>query len=249
MIANERHQKILDYLAEKKNASVNELLDLLKTSDSTLRRDLMVLESQGKCERVHGGVSLIRDDSARDRTLDLRRNEFHKEKLEIGAKAVELVQEGDLIYVDAGTTTEAMLSLLADKDVAIVTNSINHASIAARKELPVTLVGGQFKSLTDAIVGEEALEFLDKYTFDIGFIGTNAISKEGGLLTPDIQEAAVKKKAMNQSRNTFVLADSSKLDKTSKIRFGTLDQAVLICEKDPKLEQGLVLEDWQEKKG
>ncbi len=248
MIANERHQKILDYLAEKKNASVNELLDLLKISDSTLRRDLMVLESQGKCERVHGGVSLIRDESGADRTLDLRRNEYHKEKLEIGAKAIELIQDGDLIYVDAGTTTEAMLSLLSDRKVSIVTNSINHAAIAAKKGLQVTLVGGRFKSLTDAIVGEEALDFLDKYTFDIAFIGTNAISKEGGLLTPDIREAAIKKKAISRSLNTFVLADSSKLDKTSKIRFGTLDQAVLICEKDPGLKQGLVLEDWQEKK-
>lgn len=247
MIANERQQRILEYLAERKNASVNELMDLLDVSDSTLRRDLLSLEKQGKCERVHGGVSAVAPVQAEDQSMNLRRTEFHLEKKEIGRRAVDQVEEGDLIYIDAGTTTEAMLLQLDVPGTRIVTNSINHAALASNKGYEVTLVGGQFKSITDAIVGEEALDFLDKYSFDAGFFGTNAISLQGDLLTPDLHEAAIKKKAMKQCQRVYVLADSSKLDKTSKIRFGNLQHAVLICNENPDLENALILQDQPER--
>lgn len=129
-----------------------------------------------------------------------------------------------------------------------MTNSINHAALAAGKGLAVSLVGGSFKSLTDAIVGEEALEFLDQYLFDVGFFGVNAITENGKLLTPDMREAAVKRKALQHSRKAYVLADSSKLNQTSNIRFGSLDQAVLITDKDPDNENMLVMEDQTEGK-
>ena len=247
MIATERQQKILDYLAERKNASVNELMELLNISDSTLRRDLLSLEKQGKCERVHGGVSAAAPVKSEDISLNLRRTEFHNEKKEIGKRALDEINEGDLIYIDAGTTTEAMLLQLDIPNVRIVTNSINHAAVAANKGFDVTLVGGQFKSITDAIVGEEALDFLEKYSFDAGFFGTNAISSDGYLLTPDLHEAAIKNRAMRQCQRVYVLADSSKLDKTSKIRFGDLQHAVLICNDNPDLENALILEDQQER--
>lgn len=247
MIANERQQKILDYLAARKNASVSELLELLDTSESTLRRDLMVLERQGRCERVHGGVSLLNRDYSEDSTLEHRRHEFSKEKKEIGKRAAQMVSDGDLIYVDAGTTTEALLEQLAGKKVHVVTNSINHAALASRLGLEVTLVGGSFKTITDAIVGEEALSFLEKYSFDCGFFGANAIGADGSLLTPDLREAAVKNKALRSCKTVYLLADSSKLSKSSKIRFGKLDQVILVSDEDPDTDNALVLSDLQER--
>lgn len=251
MIAHERQEKILNYLSAKKNASVNELMDLLQTSDSTLRRDLMILEQKGLCTRVHGGVSFVESDQpirAQESTMSRRRKVAQKEKQEIARKAIGLIHDGDLVYIDAGTTTEALLDLIEDQNIHVVTNSINHAALAAGKGLAVSLVGGSFKSLTDAIVGEEALEFLDQYLFDVGFFGVNAITENGKLLTPDMREAAVKRKALQHSRKAYVLADSSKLNQTSNIRFGSLDQAVLITDKDPDNENMLVMEDQTEGK-
>ena len=158
-----------------------------------------------------------------------------------------MIEDGDLIYIDAGTTTEAMIEYLSGTDVHVVTNSINHATLASHLGLEVTLVGGTFKTLTDAIVGEEAIDFLDKYSFDCGFFGTNAITPDGSLLTPDVKEAAVKNKAIRCSKTAYLLADSSKLSKSSKIRFGKLDQMILICDQDPDIENALVLSQAQER--
>lgn len=236
MIPNERQERILKILEEKKTISSADLLKMMDISESTLRRDLILLEEQGKCERVHGGVSLTKTadvPSTGDRTLSLRRKEHSEEKQVIGKEAAKLTQDGDLIYVDSGTTTEALLKALSGNNMHIVTNSVNHAILAAEKGINVTLVGGKFKSLTNAVVGEEAVQFIEKYTFDKGFFGTNAITSMGALQTPDIREAAVKNKAMRQSKEVYILADSSKFQKTSKIRFGTLDQGALVSDQDP----------------
>lgn len=236
MIPNERQERILKILEEKKTISSADLLKMMDISESTLRRDLILLEEQGKCERVHGGVSLTKTadvPSTGDRTLSIRRKEHSEEKQVIGKEAAKLTQDGDLIYVDSGTTTEALLKALSGNNMHIVTNSVNHAILAAEKGINVTLVGGKFKSLTNAVVGEEAVQFIEKYTFDKGFFGTNAITSMGALQTPDIREAAVKNKAMRQTQEVYILADATKFDSTSKIQFGTLNQGVLISNKIP----------------
>ena len=203
MIPNERQEQILKILEEKKTISSADLLKMMETSESTLRRDLILLEEQGKCERVHGGVSLTKNADVQrtgDRTLSLRRKEHSEEKQLIGKAAAKMIQEGDLVYLDAGTTTEALLEEISGSEIYFVTNSVNHALLASEKGFGVTLVGGTFKNLTNAIVGEEAVDFLDKYFFDKGFFGTNAITASGALQTPDIREAAVKNKAIVTSQ-------------------------------------------------
>lgn len=236
MIPNERQERILKILEEKKTIASVDLLKMMDISESTLRRDLIILEEQGKCERVHGGVSLSkRADAQRtgDRTLSLRRKEHSEEKQAIGKEAAKFIQDGDLVYLDAGTTTEALLEAITQNRIHIVTNSVKLALLASEKGIDVTLVGGKFKSLTNAMVGEEAVDFLDKYYFDKGFFGTNSITSNGSLQTPDLREAAVKNKAIRQSKEVYILADSSKFNKTSQIRFGTLDQGVLISNENP----------------
>lgn len=244
MLTEERYDRIMEHLAKKDRATVPELLELLNVSESTLRRDLMSLEAQGRCRRIRGGVSASPPQASLDSLLEKRRAEFSKEKQEIGRKAAALVEDGDVIYLDAGTTTETMISYLEGKEIRVVTNSINHASLLAALGLPVTLVGGEFKNLTNALVGEETLLFLEKYRFSKGFFGTNAIGINGELLTPDIREAAVKGKAMSHSRQAYVLADSSKFSRVSAICFGTLQDAVLVSENNasiPEDFQGLSL--------
>jgi DeoR family fructose operon transcriptional repressor len=196
MLTEERYDKILAYLKSHDLATVPQLMELLGISESTLRRDLIALEQSGKCRRVRGGVTSLKKTGSRDSLMEHRRSSHSLQKMQIGKKAAKLVEEGDVIYIDAGTTTEAMLNYLDTPNIRVITNSINHAMLLAQKNIPVTLTGGEFKSLTNALIGEEALQFLTKYNFNKGFFGTNAIDETGRLLTPDVREAAVKAKAM-----------------------------------------------------
>lgn len=235
MMTEQRQEKILNYLKEHERASVEELRALLDTSESTLRRDLVSLEEQGLARRVRGGVSIKKLTVSTDSLMSSRRNEYQKEKMQIARTASTLVQDGDLIYLDAGTTVEALIPLLASKKIRAVTNSLSHAVRLSELGIPVSLTGGELKTITNALIGEEALAFLEKYHFSKGFFGTNAIMENGELLTPDVREAAVKKKAMDHSVEKYVLADSSKFSRTSSIRFGNLSTAALICEDDASI--------------
>ncbi len=238
MMTDERQEKILAYLAEHERATQQELIELLDVSESTLRRDLMTLEEQGMCRRVRGGVSARKHTMVSDVLMTSRRTEYQKEKIEIARIASTLIEDGDVIYLDAGTTVEALIPFLEGKNVQTVTNSLSHAIQLSERQIPVSVVGGELKTITNALIGEEALAYLDKYHFTKGFFGTNAIMESGELLTPDVREAAVKKKAMEHSFEKYVLADSSKFDKTASVRFGSLHNAALICEDEAILPEG-----------
>ncbi len=238
MMTEERHEKILNYLKGKERASQQELLDLLGTSESTLRRDLMTLEEQGLLHRIRGGVTCKKRTAVSDSRLASRRDEHQKEKQDIAMQAVRQIQDGETIYFDAGSTVEALLPMLAGKEIQAVTDSISHAMQLMELGIPVSLTGGELKSTTNALVGEEALEFLDKYRFSKGFFGANAITEDGELLTPDVREAAVKKKALDRTLDPYILADSSKFDQTAAVRFGDLSRAVLVTEKDAQIPEG-----------
>lgn len=244
MITEERHEKILSYLEGREHATQAELLEMLNVSESTLRRDLMALEEKGLCRRVRGGVSSRRPATVSDRSQSARRSEYHAEKLNIAAQALRCIEEGDVIYLDAGTTVEALLPLLEGKAVRAVTNSLSHALVLGQSGVSTYVLGGELKSITTALIGEEVIEALEKFRFSKGFFGTNAISEQGELLTPDIREAAVKRKAISRCEKAYILADSSKFDRTAAVRFGSLDRAVLITEEGAELPahfEGLLL--------
>lgn len=98
------------------------------------------------------------------------------------------------MYIDAGTTTELMIDFLTEKGAVYITNGISHARKLMNAGYRVFLLGGEMKAVTEAIIGEDALENLEKYNFTKGFFGTNGVDLEKGFTTPDPKEAAVKKK-------------------------------------------------------
>ena len=109
-----------------------------------------------------------------------------------------------------------------------VTNAISHAKLLAEKGCRVYLLGGEFKFQTEAIVGEEAMEMLSKYNFTKGFWGTNGISVSKGYSTPEIKEAMVKKYSMKNCKRCYILADASKFDQLSSVKFADFDQATIL---------------------
>ncbi len=229
MLTEERFAKILSILERTGSVTVQQLMAELNTSESTIRRDLTALDANGQLTKVHGGAIL---KNAAYSTIDdevIHRKEQNREAKEIIAKyAAGLIKPGDFVYIDAGTTTEFMIDYITEKQAILVTNAITHAKRLAEKGCKVYILGGEFKAVTEAIVGEEAVETLEKYNFTKGFFGTNGISIQKGFSTPELREAMVKKKSMENCRECYVLADNSKFNQISSVTFAPFENATII---------------------
>ena len=121
-----------------------------------------------------------------------------------------------------------MIDYITAKNVVFVTNSLTNAKRISDRGYTVYILGGEFKSTTEATVGDEAVVTLDKYNFTKGFWGANGITVKNGFTTPEIKEAMVKKKSMENSKEKYVLADDSKFSQVSSIKFADFEDAVII---------------------
>lgn len=229
MLTEERFAKILSLLERTGSVTVLQLMKELDASESTVRRDLNTLDMAGKLTKVHGGAVLKNAVySTKDDNVLSRKEKNREAKNKIAKYAAGLISSGDFVYLDAGTTTELMVEYLTVRQAAFVTNAIGHAKRLAERGFTVYLLGGEFKAVTEAIVGEEAVEALEKYNFTKGFWGTNGVSIEKGFSTPEVKEAMVKKKSMQNCKERFVLADESKFNQVSSVTFAPFERASVI---------------------
>ena len=162
---------------------------------------------------------------SREEEVITKSKKHQEEKRKIAKYAASLINKEDIVYLDAGTTTEMMLDYLKEYDVIYVTNGITHARKLMNAGFKVHLIGGEIKAVTEALVGEEALD-----NFTKGFFGTNGIDLKRGFTTPDQKEAAVKKKAMEQCQKRYILSDASKFNVISTIKFADLKKAEVITD-------------------
>lgn len=235
MLAEERHARIVELVEAKGTASVAELAEVLETSESTIRRDLVQLDQAHRLAKVHGGAtSLSLASVSRDVSVSDRYSLNADAKARVGAYAATFIEADDFVYVDAGTATEAMVDAIEPGSAAArasyVTNSFAHARKLAAKGCRVMVLGGEFKADTEALVGAGALDALTRYHFTCGFFGANAIDVEAGLTTPDPNEALVKRLALSRSSRAFVLADASKLGAVGPVTFAAIDVATILVD-------------------
>lgn len=229
MLSETRLEKIAGLVEKKGSVTVQELMGTLNASESTIRRDLNALHNQKRLVKVHGGA-VARGNSyqTRDDELKVRKDLNQEEKMRIAKYAASLIVPGDFIYLDAGSTVEFMIEFMAERNITVVTNALLHVRKLADARIPVYVLGGEYKKSTEAVVGEEALSSLSKYNFTKGFFGANGITKTAGFTTPEIKEAMVKKKAMEQCRECYVLGDSSKFNQISSVTFGGFEKGKVI---------------------
>lgn len=232
MLGEERQQAILAAVEQRHSVSVQELMQLLDISESTIRRDLNALDKEGRLVKVHGGAMAIGGSfHVKDDAVEYRKEINREEKIEIARYAAALIEDQDVVYMDAGTTTELMIDYITAKNVIFVTNSFAHAKHLSQKGYTTHVLGGEFKPITEAIVGEEAIISLDKYNFTKGFWGANGVTKANGFTTPDVKEAMVKKKSMQKTKERYVLCDSSKFGEICSISFAEFKAARIITTK------------------
>lgn len=234
MLTKQRHQLILQRLSEQKVVKLKELVDLTDSSESTIRRDLTDLEAEGYLARVHGGATLIATPDE-EPTFEEKRDRFVDEKVAIARKAATFIEDGMSIYLDAGTTTQAMVPFLEGKKIVVVTNSLPIANELFDLDIKTFVIGGELKRSTQALVGYNARESMMNYRVDLAFLGMNGIDLDAGYTTPDPEEALVKKTAIELAHTSYVLADASKIGKRTFSRVATLDAAQLITSSDASM--------------
>lgn len=229
MLVEQRFEEIIRVVEERGSVTVQELMDLLDASESTIRRDLTALHSSNRLIKVHGGAIAIGSNYfTKDDDVESRQNLNTDEKMKIGKYAASFIQKNDFVYIDAGTTTECMVPYLVEKSATYVTNSVSIAKKIVKAGFTVYLIGGELKFSTEAIVGAEAVRNIMKYNFTKGFFGTNGVHKRLGLMTPDSNEAMVKKTAISKCSTAYVLADATKFNQISPITFAELKDVKII---------------------
>lgn len=226
MFAEERRKEIVTLLKANQSISVKELCDTLMASEATIRRDLTFLEDEGTIQRTHGGAMLSNNINVTEEpTFFQKESIYHEEKIRIAEKAFAYIEENDSVVIDSGTTTLALARLIGESNIplVVVTNSsmVAHA-IAKNEQVELYTVGGKIRLNTLATVGNLAIESLKKFNVNKSFIGSNGITIENGLTTPDLAEADVKRTMIHIAAEVFVLADSSKFNKVALCEAGLI---------------------------
>lgn len=228
MLTEERYHAILDLLMQQQAVTVAELTEQLGASESTIRRDLTALHRQGRLLKVHGGATALSSYLSEDSDMQVKRDLNSDEKRAIAAYAASLITDGDVVFLDAGSTTRLVASYLQPSNAFFVTNGLEHARLLVRAGFHAVMLGGEVKPATEAVVGSTVVEALKQFNFTKGFFGVNGISVKAGYTTPEWHEAAVKTQAMRNCRNCYVLADSSKFGTVATMSFAPLSDAFII---------------------
>lgn len=243
MLKEERLSKIVKLVNEKGSVKTSDLVEDLDISPATVRRDLNELDSLNKLVKVFGGASSIKNAQfiTTEDDMEKKITKNMEEKDMIGRFAGALIKDNDFVYMDSGTSVEALIPYIKSKNTSYLTNSISVGKKLMDRGMKVFILPGQLKKGTGALVGVTTCDFLSKYNFSLGFFGTNGIQEGLGLTTPDINEAMVKSKALARCKKAYVLADSSKFGKLSQVTFSNdPDLKIITCEKKDGMDQILV---------
>ncbi len=229
MLPMERRNLIVEYLNEYNSVKVEDLANKLDVTPTTIRRDLQYLEDNQIVCRIYGGAvlksGLTGEIPYKNKIINNK-----NEKKRIAEYAASFVKNGQIVFLDAGTTNIEIGKLLKSKqNLTIVTTDIKIAAlIAFSTNFKVLSLGGVVQNATGSCLGSHTVAFLKDINVDISFIGTSSITIEKGLSTPTFEKADVKKQAMKSAKKSILVTDSSKFGKESFARICDLDKFDLI---------------------
>ncbi|MCW3090520.1 MAG: alkaline phosphatase [Ferruginibacter sp.] len=223
MLAAHRREKILELLREDGSAKVLNLAKIFKVTEVTIRQDLEKLEKDGLIIREHGGA-YIKNIQDQVQTFSLVHQENLDKKELIARKCLDYIDSGDTIILDSGTTTtEVAKKLRGMKNLTVITNALNIAlMLGAEPGIEVIVTGGEFKPPTLSLTGQKAADFFKGLHVQKLFLATAGISLKAGLTYPSISDLVVKKAMIDASEITYLVADSTKINKSAFASLGAL---------------------------
>ncbi len=216
MLNEERRRAILDLVQRHGRVLTRNLARRFHSSEITIRKDLDTLHHQGLVHRTHGGALPLQPGAVLDPELHEKERYHHKEKLRIAAAAARLVQEGQVVILDSGTTTTAIARALRQfRNLTVITNAVNIAAELAGTSIEVMLTGGVLRKNSFSLVGPLAEESLRRLSGDVLFLGVDGFEVRFGLTTPNLYEAKVNRVMIEIAKRTVVVCDSSKFGRRS----------------------------------
>jgi DeoR family transcriptional regulator, aga operon transcriptional repressor len=228
MLIGERQRKIVDLVKDKRSITVGELSKRFRVSKITIRSDLKVLEAKGRLVRTHGGA-LILTDEKHDLPFEVKETRNREEKFLIGKAAADLINDGQTIILDSGTTTMEIARHIKDKSfsfLTVITNALNIAMEISRvPNLQVIMISGTMRKTLYSFVGPLAEDVLNQFNADCLFLAVDGVDIRNGMSTPDILEARYKKKMIDVSKRVILVADSSKFGKRNLSFIAPIEKA------------------------
>ena len=225
MLVEERRTAILNLLREHGKVRVKDLSRRFQTSEVTIRNDLKELHQRGLVHKAHGGAMPVTTVSV-EPSLQERFLSHAEEKRRIGAAAAALINDGETILLDSGSTTQEIARRLKGKqNLQVITNGVNIAmELVGVRGIQVILLGGVLRDNSFSIVGHFAEDMLDHLSADKLFIAADGCDLDFGLSTPNLEESRVNQAMVRIAREKIVVADSSKFGKTSLSRIASLSE-------------------------
>ena len=210
MFSEERKQRILEFLSMGHSVKIAELRSLLGASDASIRRDLQALQKTGQLKRTHGGAVAAHSATFEPSEAE-KEDHFRVEKMAIASVAAHMVQDGDTVMLDAGSTTLQIARLLKNRrQITVVTNAVNIAQELSSGNTEVTIIGGSFRRLTLSLVGPITESILASLYVDKLFLATNGLDLTKGLTTPNLLESKTKRAMVESAREVILVTDHSK---------------------------------------
>ena len=213
-----RRSAILQILKKNSNVSVTELSKHFGVSEVTIRKDLNLLKDRNLLVRTRGGA-ITNDTGTNEDEMSIRFKKLahYREKQAIGRAAADLIEDGDIVIIDSGTTAlQVACNLHKFKNLTVLTNALNVAQeVLSYKRFNVILLGGNIRSSSESVVGALAESNLKMFYCDKLFLGVDSFSVENGISTPSVEEANINQIMISRSRKVITVFDSSKVNKRS----------------------------------
>lgn len=216
LLASERFSMIVQIVNDRKYISTKELASTLNVTETTIRRDCEELEQNGLLIRVHGGAKSLKTENVLTREKEKKMSErgHIEEKNKVALKASTIIQDGDCVFLDGGTSIEPMMKYIQDKKIKIVTHSsLIMNEIVDQSNIEVYTIGGRYIPKYNMSVGPITLHDLEQFNFDYAFLSCAGLDTIRKLVyTVEMETMDVKRKAMSLSLKSYLLCDASKLD-------------------------------------
>jgi len=217
MLAEERRAILQNKLRENGYIQITDLAEEIGISSATIRRDLITLEKEGLCIRKRGGAARSAQGITLEVPYEIKRLRNTNEKARIAKAALNLIENGNTILLDAGSTTYALALLLhKKKNLTVVTHDINIAAkLAGNPNINLICTGGIARANVFTLQGTQVVDFIHNLKVDKSFIGADTIHKDGTISNVNIEEVPIKQAMIAAAAQVILLADASKFGKTS----------------------------------
>ncbi|AEV29340.1 transcriptional regulator of sugar metabolism [Sphaerochaeta pleomorpha str. Grapes] len=242
MTKNARLEKVREYLKQNKSATIQELATMLDVSHMTIRRDLAMLAQDDKLKLIHGGVIFHEEEEHKDKyTISLARIHMQEEKKRIALKAVSLIEKGDIIIIDAGSTGELIASYLPENiPLTVICFALNIATIVASKpNCSLIVTGGFFHHSSLVLESTEGLNLLKQNRANKTFITASGVSVNLGVTCSNFFERTTKQASLKAANTKILVADSSKFDLIKSGHFADLSDFDIVIT-DNKVSEKIV---------